>query len=322
MKPRVRVLISSVALVATCVAKGAVVDKPETWEDGGGTGWECYDWVNERSVDRLSETGGALVVSFPAQQMRTPPEEYMLKAGGGASGGVFAGDYVAAGVATVSFRIHCDLPMEISLLLGSAGSGHVWRCRLDPGPAGAWRTVRVPVNIGDLKAVNAVELPGTFADDLRRIEWIGVSVERNDSPVAQKCTIDDVRLTGPGTGFADWIARYGAPVGMDLPSADADGDGHCNWREWIAATSPVDKEDVLSLGIQRQRDVGGTGWKSKLRWDSREGRRYNVWYAEDAVGPFARQGAEVEGDGREKVVERESGGPQGFYRLSVRRAGE
>ena len=73
-----------------------------------------------------------------------------------------------------------------------------------------------------------------------------------------------------------WELGYFGGLTQD-GAGDADGDGAINLDERLAATSPTDPTDVLSIGV-KQSTTGGI----ELSWISKTGRTYTVFSSEDA----------------------------------------
>jgi hypothetical protein len=67
-----------------------------------------------------------------------------------------------------------------------------------------------------------------------------------------------------------------APDGL----TDADGDGHANWKEWLADTDPRDKNSRFKVGMERGKAHGKSA-PFVLTWHSASGRIYSVWRSID-----------------------------------------
>lgn len=283
-------------LLLVAMAEAAMVGAPESWSNAVAAGWACRDLVNEKPAAGFACVTGAVQVTFAKQTMSMPPEEYLLLADGSASGGAFVGDYLAAGVLEVSFRVFCQQPEQVRLLLAGAASGRVWQY-VAPGVAtGQWTTVRVPLDPGVLRNLNRQELPSGFEQDLRSVGWIGVAIQRADSLSAQSCLVSDFALNGQPQ-FGTWMEQFADPAGAGqgnhnrLPTGDLDGDGAGNYAEWLAGTSAADAGACLQ--IRAGGKEGGQGGFT-LKWDSVEGRTYSVWRATDLRGEFTQVSPELD----------------------------
>lgn len=70
-------------------------------------------------------------------------------------------------------------------------------------------------------------------------------------------------------------------------SADADGDGVCNWAEYVAGTNPKDTNSVLRLKSRMDKTTLTSEGKpaAMLSWTSIEGVRYTVESTLSLVNP-------------------------------------
>ena len=321
MRPRIALFtaITAAAMWAVPLHAG-VVNEAEQWAGGDLSGWECHDLVNERAAASGVVQDGAAALTFPRQSMRLPPEEWILRAGSPASGGRFAGDYLADGVCSVSFRLKCDRATAVALALCNEEARRLWRFRVSPVPVGDWGTVTVPVDLQTLRSMNGVDGWQEFATDLQNVSWIGVIVERDSSMDEQTYLVDDFTLLGPGTDFATWMAQFGQPADGDaesntLPGGDLDRDGADNYDEWVAGTSAGGPEDALRL------EVGLRQGTNAVSWDVRAGRSYSVWRSSDLPGDYTNVSGDLApapGETTFQDAEAEGRGPH-FYRLEVRR---
>ena len=307
----------------------AVVGVPETWNSATVAGWINYDAVNEQLAP-LTVEGASIKVTFRKQTVKAPPEEYICEAGPSASQGAFSGDYVASGVTGMSFRIFCDRQMEVSALLCNDVTKRLWRYRVPAVRTGEWMTVQVPFTPPGIDNVNGINEWGALDEDLRNVTWVGVSIERNSSMSLQVCRLDDVVLQGIPE-FGTWMAQFPHPAGygagscVALPGGDLDGDGACNYDEWIAGTSAGDKTNSFRLTIDTTR-TGGVNHSSDtglvLKWPSAPNRKYCIWRSTNLAEGFVKIGdGEIDATPPENsVVDATAinGGPC-FYKAEVRR---
>ena len=162
--------------LAALPVRGATVGVPEVWSNGTCSGWTCQDLINERAVAGFTSATGMIKMAFAKQGCSMPPEEYLFLADGAASGGVFTGDYVSAGVLDVEFTVQCQQEARVRLLFAGKGSGRVWQYVAPAGVTGQWTTVRVPMNPALLMNLNHANCPATLEADLHDVGWIGRGV--------------------------------------------------------------------------------------------------------------------------------------------------
>ena len=313
-------------------SEAVTVNSAETWSGSNTAGWVAYDLINEVIVTdsrKILVQTQALAVVFKSYldrdgnpTMPMPPEKYLIKAGSGASSGMFVGDYLSNGVASVSFRIYCDYPSEAWLAFRNEASTRWWQISLGVQTAGKWQTVTVPILPSILRDLGGTTDWNSFEQDLRNVSWIGVVIRRNNSLNGQTVRIDDFSLMGPGTDFATWMAQFGKsgnPVNGQnpLPDGDLDGDGVPNSAEWIAGTSAGDSNDCLRLYIDPDSQTG-----PRLRWNTKPGRIYNVWRSTDLSRGFSKISQDVAAQSNNLEATYEDGSVDGpvFYRLDVRTA--
>ncbi len=90
-----------------------------------------------------------------------------------------------------------------------------------------------------------------------------------------------------GNGLPDdWERHHFLTEGGTDPDADADGDGLCNYGEYIAGTDPADPASTFSI-----RDLLNGASEAPdtitLRWPSAEGRVYSILHTPNLSTPFA-----------------------------------
>jgi hypothetical protein len=314
------------------VVRAASVAVMESWSGTDVAGWVSYDLVNEINIVNssfFSISNNALKVAFPSHlgvkswdppPVPMPPEEYLIKAGPGASGGQFTGDYLGRGVAAVSFKIYCDAPVEVWLAFRNQVTNRWWQMSLGGLQVGVWQTVTVPIDPMVLKDLGGAVDWISFEQDIRNVSWVGLVMRRSSSDNRQTVLVDDFSLTGPGAEFAAWMAQFrdsagaGAVAEMNpLPDGDLDGDGVKNSAEWIAGTSAGDSNDCLRVKIEP-----GPGKGVRLKWNAKAGRTYGVWRCTDLTqgfSPVSTGLAPAAGDA--SYDDSEAMGPV-FYRIDVK----
>lgn len=299
----------------------AVSDTPETWSAADAAGWVKHDLISETIQNTLALDSGGLKLTFKSQSIKMPPEEYVFEAGAGASSGNFTGDYVSNGVTEIRFELFCERQAEVSLLLCNSESSRVWRYRIPDIQTGVWLSVSVPINMTDLYCLNDNPQYAMFEADLRHVTSVGVAVEREQSLAAQSYWLDNFTLVGRNASFAAWMeqfpkpAEYGAGNCSVLPGADLDGDGFCNYDEWIAGTSAGDVADRFVVAIEQAVESQTT----RLRWKASPGRRYQVWSTADLGEPFVPVGVPMDATVPENTFEEPgaNGNISSFYKITV-----
>lgn len=84
---------------------------------------------------------------------------------------------------------------------------------------------------------------------------------------------------GERDGMPDsWASAYG--VSGD-PDGDADGDGVSNFMEWVLGSNPTNAHSVFRIE---------TATDSSLAWQAKPYEAYEILFATNAAGPFARRG--------------------------------
>jgi len=197
-------------LVFLCVGTGFCVlpNTSETWDGGLVNGW-----VNPAgSYPVLDNPGTYLRLSFSAQSILFP-------AGGGveggvdASGGIFSGDYVAAGVTGITFSVMGDghMPSERRLILRSSVSGREWTYMPIEmsNKAGEWVLNTVPLDYSTgrwhLGGPGASE--EVFLEDLRSVGWIGIRFQQSGTEAQVYC-LDGFMLQGKLYGLVKGKVVY------------------------------------------------------------------------------------------------------------------
>jgi hypothetical protein len=260
-------------------------------------------------------THGVTIIPMPM-----PPERYLIKAGAGASGGQFAGNYLSNGVEAVSFRIYCDYPVEVSLAFQNESSSRWWQLYLGAQQTGAWKTVTVPIQPSLFRELIGAKDWSSFQQDFQNVSWIGIVVQRACALNPQTVMVDDFVLTGPGTDFGNWMAQYAGQgtmnnVNNSLPDADLDGDGQNNTAEWIAGTSAADSNDCLRVMIEP-----GSQGGPRLKWKAKAGRVYNVWRCTNLAEGFSKVGRDLAPASAEATYEETNSAGAVFYRIDARMA--
>lgn len=297
----------------------AVTDIPETWPAADAAGWVKHDLVNETVQNTLTVESSALKLAFKSQSIKMPPEEYVFEASAGASSGNFIGDYVTKGVTEIRFNLFCERQAEVSLLLWNSATARVWRYRIPNIRTGEWMSVSVPINLASMRCLTDAAQYSLLEADLRHVTAVGVAVEREQSLTAQSYWMDNFTLVGQDAAFAAWMEQFPKPLEYGtgnysvLPEADLDGDGFCNYDEWIAGTSAGDASDRFIVSIEQGAEA------KRLRWKASPGRKYQVWSTTDLTVPFAPVGFPLDATVPENTFEDANinGNISTFYKITV-----
>ena len=269
--------ISVVYVVLVSLAYAAEPGSPETFASGTAQ-WVRHVPLNSMTLP-MSNPGGYLLVQFGSQGM-SYPEVNIVRAESGSSEGGFTGDYLAAGITNVNFRLYCPThrPKNLRLYIYCASSGRWWYYPLSDPTVGAWTDYAVTLDYatgwkhgsgGSFKEISA---------DLANVTWIGIQLQRNDSTDAQQYGIDDFAAFG----VVKWL--------------DTDGDGVSDWREFIAGTDKRNAKSRFEMGIGKKKapEGGGSGADGSgipegamvLRWTSSPGRTYAILRSTDQLKTF------------------------------------
>jgi hypothetical protein len=279
----IRQISAAIAVTASTVALAATpVDSTETWSGGDTAGWTN---TVASSQAELSNPGGYLNLGFTGtlapssieDTMRTPVGPGML-------------------LTNLAFTIEAAdiVPSLAQISLHSAAQDNLWMLNIPVTNVGETVSVQAPVHfaagwfrgIGDTEAM--------FRADLRSVDWVGVTLLRHASTIAQNYAIDDFRIRGVQfTDDADmdymadaWELANGLSSNDFTDAAlDADGDGMSNYAEFRAGSNPQLSSSrfeakLATIGV-------GTGVPVELRWDSVSNRWYTIWRSTNLADGFS-----------------------------------
>ncbi|MFC1497871.1 thrombospondin type 3 repeat-containing protein [Verrucomicrobiota bacterium] len=255
---------------------------------GADEGAEAVAW-NEADqnggVSFSSDPDGLTTVSF-AFQRKSSPSTYSsgsVQADIDVSAGAFAGNYTAAGIEGLTFRIAetgVQVPRIMIILRGT--SGRIWRNEnIEVSESdGEWT-----VNIVGFKLSDGWTRDGPgdkaamWSTDLASVEMIGVRVAQTGFE-AQSYSIDDFILLG-----LDFDARQAilslmeSTFGVQTPgeltaeqsAQDSDGDGATDVHEIYTGTNPNDPDSVFELDTEEVEEDSFS-----IIWPCTKGLKYTV----------------------------------------------
>jgi hypothetical protein len=261
-------------LCALC-AIPSFADNTETWDSGSLSSWVRYDPLNQYNPS-MNNPGDHLLVSFRKQSMAFP-EVNLVKADTNASAGAFTGNYRLDAITNISFRIFADtLPSDNLQLVFSGGpSNNIWRFTLNAPAIGEWTTYNVPTKMQDGWSTGAGPTVKKFKTDLKDVQWIGISIQRNSSVEKHAFQIDDFTVNGIERGI------------------DTDNDGMTDWQEFIAGTDHKSGKSRFRCKVGRSAEAKKLKG-AVLEWESVEGLTYTVWRSIGDLKSFERIATGIE----------------------------
>lgn len=294
---RIACFVVALATMVTATAYAATPDQAETWNAGSTEGWSGYDVLN-CSARPVSNPGTHLQIAFGKQSMSFPAV-YLMRADAAASGGVFVGDYGAAGVTSISFRFYCPthVPANARLYIYSVTTGNRWYFSLPGLQAGQWTDFTIPLSYAAGWKLDADPTQEKFETDVTQgIGWVGIRIQRNSSTVAQNYGMDDFVLNGYN------------------PDDDTDGDGFSDQAEWLLGTNPNDPASLFASDI----GVGAPDGSIVVRWPSKAGNSYEVWRSTNLLEGFSVYSSSITGTPPVNVfVDTNVVGNAFFYRIKL-----
>jgi hypothetical protein len=265
---------------------------------------ESTNWTRELAFGSVTVSnvgGGKVSVTFGGQDPSQPPSftSVDLVSGGDGSGTPFAGDYVAAGISNIAFKIMAETGTGIIMrvVLNGGYSGLTWsRVVSFPETPGMWVTNIVAVGStmqgwSDGRSANAVPKASVlWTNDIRNVRYVGVRLTVGDTN-AQACIVDSFVLVGPNFASAPAYlvnlgdaleARFGVRTYSALTVAqkalDTDKDGMTDVNEILTGTNPDDRNSIFAAQVVASKAQGIT-----IRWPSVEGGVYTVSRTSDLV---------------------------------------
>jgi hypothetical protein len=117
-----------------------------------------------------------------------------------------------------------------------------------------------------------------------------------------------------------WLASFGL-TNQDFETGstlDSDGDGHLNWMEYVAGTSPTNRGSVFYVAGGMTRETGA-GHEVVLCWESVSNRMYAVWWATNLAQEFLALASNLPAlPPTNSFCHTNSIAPAGFYRIDVK----
>lgn len=306
--------------MATGLSHGAgttyspVANLTERWTNNAA--WSVYLAGTPSVVDE------AMSLSFSSQELPIPMKG-SLKADSLASGGRFAGDYVASDIASVKFDV-----MRIGLtrdarvrFVGKTGRRWSYSFKM-PDQVGVWEAREIPMTYSDGWTTANTTGSAAFDEDRTDVKSLEVNV-LTEYTAPQELRIDNFKVVGPwerGPLTADampqyWLMEYGLPVQDGMAGLDKDNDGFNNFSEYLAGTDPSDPNSQFRIEIERDADGNPV-----LTWKRADYRSYKVFKSTDLMAPsaFVEATGSIQAVGlkNKMSVANEAGGTS-FYRVQV-----
>jgi hypothetical protein len=305
----------AVAVMWVSVTMAATrVDNTETWSGGDTAGWTN---TVAPSLAALNNPGGYLNLGFGSTLAPSSVEDTMYRA---------IGTGMLLTNLAFTFQAVDMVPSSALIKLHSAAMGHLWTLGVPVAPTGEIAVVQVPVDFaaGWFRGIDDTE--AQFLTDLRSVDWVGITLLRHASTIAQNYALDDFRIRGVQfTGDADmdymadaWEALNGLSSN-DYADAtlDADSDGMSNYAEFRAGSNPQLSSSRFEARVATIR--AGTGVPVELRWDSVSNRWYTIWRSTNLVDGFSvlTTGEEASPPTNRYQDVTATNAPAHFYRIEV-----
>ncbi len=246
------------------------------------------DARSEGRVEYVSNADGSLTVNFAAQSLNAPPRftRAALAADENVDGSPFRGDYIARGVAYLSFQVQADAtPGSARLVLFGADSGRIWWRNVDIAPTGdGSMSVSVPLSVNDMWDRNS-GTAANWAADLADVDVIGLEIQQGGRD-AQSYTIAGFVIRDRSGAAIAGEAEL-SPLERDLLDAfgvatvnalsiqqrllDSSGDGMADWERILA-----EHDDAFYLDIFSVRKIVAADDGVQIRWPAVKGSVYDV----------------------------------------------
>ncbi len=253
------------------------------------------DVRSEGNIEYVSNADGSLTINFAEQSREVQPRftRAALAADEGVADSHFRGDYIAGGVAGVTFQVRADAtPYRARLVLFGAQSGRIWWRDIDIAPTGGdWVNVEVALSRNDMWDRNVFRTAANWEADLTDVDVIGLEIQPG-SRDAQSYTIAEfLILDAAGSAIGgeaelsplerELLDTFGVTSISALTAADrlqdSDGDGMKDWERILA-----EHDDSAYIEMFEVRNITATDEGVKIRFLARKGSVYDVYRAKTA----------------------------------------
>ena len=262
-------LIIAASLLMTGVTARAAVTPGsiETWNSGSVEGWKVLDVLNW-NYRPVSNVGGAVDMKFN-QSTITFPQSYMFQGDSGASGGVFIGDYVAAGIASIRFKMNCTVlvPHSVRVYIHGAAGNQWWYQDVPLGQlaVGEFREIDVLMSYASGWRQGIGDTEAGYLSALSNVDWVGVYIRRNDDAQEQHYQLDDFEVLGApaATTISGLVSYSGQQVGgVDVLATTDSNSWDMTYSDVTTAGSGYSMTGVLtqvSYFVKGYMDSDGSG---------------------------------------------------------------
>lgn len=258
------------------------------------TGNEATDWAKDGGNVTFDTAQGYITASFEEYSTTQPPRHVPggVLADVGVASGSFVGDYIAARIEGLSFRVKRGGSGVTSVKLYLKGAtGRIWsntKLVLSETP-GDWAISNVSFDRGEggWTRGERANLDALWDIDLRNVQEVGFFLCQAGS-TGQSCSIDDFRLIGDGfvseeailaelrQHFDVNISNVDQLTGAQL-AQDSDKDSRSDANAIVAGDDPGLAAEILEVAVD-----GIT-----IRWPCVKGKTYTVVRTSDLADGFS-----------------------------------
>jgi hypothetical protein len=129
---------------------------------------------------------------------------------------------------------------------------------------------------------------------INNLELTGGSAGLSTSDTATIIRAPSAQPDQDDDGLPDaWETQYFSNATNASASADSDGDGLSNYKEFLLGTHPLNGESLL---VMDYRDMPQTATSHSISWQTIGGRSYWIEYTDDLSQPFQRATSRTEND--------------------------
>jgi hypothetical protein len=304
---KIRCLFTTLFICLTGIALGVEVNVPEIWPDSSFRDWTCMDQaVAVPGTNGLSVSSGTLQMKPDMDSGMSLDPRWSFVADSAASGGRFVGSCFGPGAHTLSFDLNASCSAQMLVELVNDSKFIIYNASLSVLPGGTH--VSIPLDLNHFSP--DVFATGSFEELLRDVQNLWITFNWNHSENAPLFSIDNVLLSGSGTGYGEWIDEIEElTFEQKLPGADADDDGITNGDEFIVDSEP----DRAGLPFQ----ISCKG--DTLRWTSSSNCQYTVLRSTNLIEQGFVEIGTVPGTGAEVLYQDSERPDRASYRVRVRR---